>query len=176
MFDCVNLYFQDEARFGLKTHVGTVITAKGVAPKVKFQHKFKNTYLYGAYSPINGDSIVLEVENVNKDMFHQYLKQLSEHKPSELKIVVIDNAGFHSTKDMEIPKNIKLLRIPPYTPELNPCEQVWAYIKKRFKNKIYDNLQELKDWLKEFVQNMSKETIKSIVGNKHYLNSFYAKN
>ncbi len=112
---------------------------------------------------------------MNKDIFHSYLKQLSEHKPNELKIVVIDNAGFHSTKDMEIPENIKLLRIPPYTPELNPCEQIWAYIKKRFKNNVYENLQELKDWLKNFVENMSQETIKSIVGNKHYLNAFYAK-
>lgn len=175
MYDSVNLYFQDEARFGLKTHIGSIITAKGVAPKAKFQHKFKNTYLYGAYSPINGDSIVLEIENVNKDIFHKYLKQLSKHKPKELKIVVIDNAGFHSTKDMELPDNIKLLRIPPYTPELNPCEQIWAYIKKRFKNKIYENLNQLKDWLKTFVENMNQETIKSIVGNKHYLNAFYAK-
>lgn len=175
MYDSINLYFQDEARFGLKTHVGTIITAKAVAPKVKFQHKFKNTYLYGAYSPINGDSIVLEIENVNKDIFYEYLKQLSEHKPNEFKIVVIDNAGFHSTKDMEIPSNIRLLRIPPYTPELNPCEQVWAYIKKRYKNKIYKNLQDLKDWLREFVEKMSRETIKSIVGNKHYLNAFYTK-
>ena len=175
MYDSVNLYFQDGARFGLRTEVGIVITAKAVAPKVKFHHKFKNTYLYGAYSPINGDSIVLEIENVNKDIFHNYLKQLSEHKPKELKIIVIDNAGFHSTKDMEIPNNIRLLRIPPYTPELNPCEQVWAYIKKRFKNKTYEKLQDLKEWLKEFVENMSKETIKSIVGNHHYINAFYAK-
>lgn len=117
----------------------------------------------------------MELENVNKDIFHTYLKQLSDHKPNELKIVVIDNAGFHSTKDMEIPLNIKLLRIPPYTPELNPCEQIWAYIKKRFKNNIYENLKDLKDWLKDFVKSMSKETIKSIVGNKHYLNAFYTK-
>ena len=118
---------------------------------------------------------MLEVENVNKEIFHNYLKQLSEHKPNELKIVVIVNAGFHSTKDMKIPNNIKLLRIPPYTPELNPCEQVWAYIKKRYKNRVYENLQDLKDWLKEFVENMNQETIKSIVGNQHYLNAFYAK-
>ncbi|WP_188112242.1 transposase [Aquimarina sp. RZ0] len=73
--------------------------------------RLRNTYLYGAYSPINGESMVLEVENVNKEIFHNYLKQLSEHKPNELKIVVIDNVGFHSTKDMLIPNNIKLLRI-----------------------------------------------------------------
>ena len=175
MFDSVNIYFQDEARFGMKTDIGRMITARGIAPKVKYQHKFKNTYLYGAYSPINGDSVVLEIENVNKEIFFQYLKQLSEHKPNELKIVVIANAGFHSTKNMKIPENIKLLRIPPYSPELNPCEQIWAYIKKRFKNRVYENLEKLKQWLKKFVENMSQEIIKSIVSNHHYLNAFYAK-
>lgn len=119
--------------------------------------------------------MVLEVEHVNKGIFHDYLKQLSEYKPNELKIVVIDNAGFHSTKGIQIPENIKLIRIPPYTPELNPCEQVWAYIKKRHKNVIYGNLQDLKDWLKDFVESMSEKTIKSIVGNRQYLNAFYAK-
>lgn len=118
---------------------------------------------------------MLEIENVSKAIFHSYLDQLSKHKPNELKIVVIDNAGFHSTKDTEVPDNIKLLRIPPYTPELNPCEQIWAYIKKRFKNNIYQNLQELKDWLNEFVESMTQESIKSIVSNHHYLKAFYAK-
>lgn len=70
MYDSINLYFQDEARFGLKTDVGSVITAKAVAPLVKYQHKFKSTYLYGA-------SVVLEIENVNTAIFEQYLMQLS---------------------------------------------------------------------------------------------------
>lgn len=175
MYDSINLYFQDEARFGLKTDVGSVITAKAVAPLVKYQHKFKSTYLYGAYSPINGDSVVLEIENVNTTIFEQYLIQLSEHKPKEYKLVIIDNAGFHSTKNINVPKNIKLIRIPPYTPELNPCEQVWAYIKKRFKNKTYKTLEDIKIWLKEFVELMDNQLIMSITSNKNYINAWNTK-
>jgi len=52
------LYFQDESRFGLKTHVGRCLTARGVKPIVKYQYAFKNTYIYGSFSPINGDSFV----------------------------------------------------------------------------------------------------------------------
>ena len=131
--------------------------------------------MYGSYSPINGDSVVLEIENVNTQIFESYLKQLSEHKPEEYKIVVIDNAGFHSTKNIEIPQNIKLLRIPPYSPELNPCEQVWAYIKNRYKNKTFQTLVKLKDWLKQFVETMSNELIMSITSNKHYLSAWNTK-
>lgn len=170
----MNIYFQDEARFGLMTHLGSMITAKGVAPVVDYKHEFKNTYLYGSYSPINGDSFVYEIEQVNCEIFEKYLYQFSRYKPDEYKIVVIDNAGFHSTKNISVPDNIYLLRIPPYTPELNPCEQIWKYIKDRFKNNVFKNLKELKEWLHNFVKDMDSKTIKSIVSNEHYKNAFYA--
>lgn len=170
----VNLYFQDEARFGLMTHLGSRITAKGVRPKVKYQHKFATTYLYGSYSPIDGDAFVYEINGVSSEIFEAYLYQFSLQRPDQAKIIVIDNAGFHSTKHIKIPDNIFLLRIPPYSPELNPCEQIWAWIKTRYKNMVFKNMKELKSWLHKMVKNMNPEIIKSIVGNHHYLNAFNA--
>jgi len=96
------------------------------------------------------------------------------YNPKEYKIVVIDNAGFHSTKNIEIPDNIWLLRIPPYNPELNPCEQVWQYIKNRFKNRRLETMEELKKWLHNMVCEMKAETIQSITSNHHYLNAYIA--
>jgi transposase len=168
----VNLYFQDEARFGMMTHLGRYLTASGIKPIVSYQHVFKTTYLYGSYSPINGNSFVWEINGVNTDIFESYLKEFSQFKPNEYKIVVIDNAGFHSTKNIEVPDNIFLLRIPPYAPELNPCEQVWQYIKNRYKNKRFESMEKLTNWLHNMVNQMSTETIKSITGNHHYVNAF----
>jgi transposase len=156
------------------THVGSYLTAKGIKPIVKFKHNFQNTYLYGSYSPIDGDAFVYELEHTTAKLFEDYLAKLSQHRTEQFKIVVIDNAAFHSTKNIEVPENIFLINIPPYTPELNPCEQVWAYIKQRFKNQCFENLNKLKKWLYQMVNTMDKETVKSIVGNKHYLNSFNA--
>ncbi|MDA8693112.1 IS630 family transposase [Saprospiraceae bacterium] len=172
----VNLYFQDESRFGLLTHTGSVITACGVRPKVQYQHKFANTYLWGSYSPIDGDSFVYEINGVSTKIFEAYLQEFSKHREDETKIVIIDNAGFHSTKNIQIPKNIILLNIPPYCPELNPCEQIWAYIKQRFKNKTFDTMKNLKKWLHKTVNEMEATTIKSIVSNHHYIDAFYATN
>lgn len=62
-------------------------------------------------------------EGVSKEFFIKYLEDFSKEKPSELKIIVIDNASFHSTKDIELPNNIVLLPIPPYCPELNSVEK-----------------------------------------------------
>jgi len=170
----VNLYFQDESRFGLHTYTGTIITSCGVRPKVKYQHKFENTYLYGSYSPIDGDSFVYEINGVSSPIFEAYLKEFSKHRSEEVKILIIDNAGFHSTKNIRIPDNIILVNIPPYSPELNPCEQIWAYIKQRFKNRSFGTMEKLKDWLYDTVKNMTTQTIKSIVSNHHYTKAFYA--
>ena len=168
------MYFQDEARFGMMNHLGKYITASGVKPIVSYQYVFKTTYLYGSYSPINGDSFVWEINGVDTVIFEAYLREFSKYKPKEYKIVVIDNAGFHSTKYIEVPENIYLLRIPPYNPELNPCEQIWQYIKNRFKNQRFETMDMLKQWLHNMVNQMDSDTIKSITGNHHYVNAFYA--
>lgn len=173
MYDEINLYFQDESRFGLMTHTGTCIAAKGVQPIVAYQQKFANTYLWGSYSPIDGDSFVWEINGVDGTIFQEYLNGLSEQRPKELKILIIDNAGFHSTKNIDIPPNIRLINIPPYSPELNPCEQVWGYIKQRYKNQVFKTMEQLKEWLHNTVKSMNTNTIKSICSNQIYLDAFY---
>ena len=141
---------------------------------MKYQHAFKNTYLYGSFSPIDGDSFVYEIEGTTSEIFYKYLMDFSKHRPRELKIIIIDNAGFHSLTKYDIPKNIKLIRIPPYSPELNPSEKIWAYIKQFYKNKVFENLENVKQWLHEFVQEkLSKNRIMSVTHDNFFLNDFY---
>jgi transposase len=97
---------------------------------VKYQHAFKNTYLYGSFSPIDGDSFVYEIEGTTSELFYEYLLAFSRHRPTELKIIIIDNAGFHSLAKYSMPEHIILIRIPAYSPELNPSEKIGAYIKQ----------------------------------------------
>lgn len=171
----MNLYFQDESRFGLMTQVGTVLTAKGIKPIVNYQQAFKNTYLYGSFSPIDGSHFIWEVEGVDTLIFEAYLNEFSLYRPEELKIVIIDNAGFHSTMNITIPENIKLIRIPPYTPELNPAEKVWQYLKERFKNKTFGDIKKLKSWLNQTVKiEINNENVMSIVKSEFYIKSFKA--
>lgn len=173
-YQSVNLYFQDESRFGLLTHLGRCVTARGVRPVVPYQHRFQATYLYGSYSPIDGSSFVWEVDGVSKLLFHQYLQEFSQYRPHEYKIVWMDNAGFHSTQGCELPQNVALLRLPAYSPELNPAEQVWGYLKQRFKNQVFRGMEELLTWLHEAVRGLSAETIRQITSNHHYREAFSA--
>jgi hypothetical protein len=169
----VNLYFQDESRFGLMTHTGRCLTAKGIKPIVRYQHAFKNTYLYGSFSPVNGDAFIYEIEGTTSEIFYKYLVAFSKYKPSEFKVIIIDNAGFHSMKNYQIPENIALIRIPPYTPELNPAEKIWAYIKQFYKNKVFENLPNLKEWLHNFInENLNENRILGITHNSFFNQMF----
>lgn len=141
---------------------------------MKYKHAFKNTYLYGSFSPINGDSFVYEIEGTTSEIFYNYILEFSKYKPDELKIIIIDNAGFHSLSKYTIPENIRFIRIPPYSPELNHSEKIWAYIKSYYKNRVFDNLANVKEWLHEFVKNqLAEKLILSITGDKFFLDSFY---
>ncbi len=171
----VNLYAQDESRFGLKTHIGRCLTAKGVKPVVRYRHAFKNTYLYGSFSPINGDSFIYEIQGTTSQLFYQYLKAFSRYKPKEIKVIIIDNAAFHSVKNYRLPRNIKLIRIPPYSPELNPSEKIWQYIKQSYKNHVFQTLDKVKQWLYDFVNNkLDEQRIKSITQNQYLSKPFMA--
>ncbi len=148
-----NIYFQDETRLGLFTLNGKALTAKGVKPICNFQHKFDNIYLFGAYSPINGASLTLQLPYCDTENFQLFIDELSKQSPKEFKIVVLDNGAFHKAKRLIIPDNISLLFLPPYSPELNPAEKIWAKIKRQIKLKHFKTLTDLIDCVCENVKN-----------------------
>lgn len=173
-FRTVNIYFQDESRFGLLTVQRRMLTIKGVKPLMPYQHKFKNFYLFGAFSPITGTHFTLELPKCNSDCFQSYLDEFSQQNPSEFKIVFLDNGAFHKAKDLEIPPNIELVFLPPYSPELNPAEKMWRYFKDRIANQIFKTLDDLSSRLSEIIIELKNETIKSITAYDYYVNNYNA--
>src|SRR5680860_1816276 len=79
----VNLYFQDESRFGLITKQKRVITAKGIKPIGKYKHSYLYKWLWGSFSPITGESFCMTTDHVCKEFFIKYLEDFSKHKPEE---------------------------------------------------------------------------------------------
>jgi transposase len=158
------LYFQDESRFGLFTRNGKSITARGVKPIVKFHQVFKSTYLYGAFSPITGDDFLMEFPYCNGDCFQIFIDEFSKQDNDEYKIIILDNAAFHKLKKLKLPNNICLIFQPPYSPELNPAEKIWAKFKRAFTNNIYYNLNQISDFINAEVEKLNKSIVKSICG------------
>ena len=154
------MFFQDESRFGLFTRNGKSLTARGVKPICPFHQIFKTLYLYGAFSPLNGDSFMLELPNCDTLNFQVYLDSFSEQNPDEFKIIVLDNGAFHKGKNLVIPENIALIFLPPYSPELNPAEMIWAQFKRAFSNLLCETLNDVSNFIDKCIANTSKESIR----------------
>jgi transposase len=120
-----------------------MVTSFALEPICPFQQVFHSTYLFGAFSPINGTSFLLELPYCNTDCFELFLSEFSLINPKELKVIVLDNGAFHKAKRLKVPKNIILIFLPPFSPELNPAEKMYAKFKRAFTNKIYKSLDEV---------------------------------
>lgn len=146
------------------TRNGKALTAKAVKPLCPFHQIFKTLYLFGAFSPINGDKFFLEMPHCNAANFQVFLDNFSAQNPDEFKIMVLDNGAFHKAKTLEIPENIGLLFLPPYSPELNPAENIWAILKRKFTNKLCKTLAEVSEFITSATNSLSSDNIKSTCG------------
>lgn len=153
------------------TRNGKIVAAKGIKPVCKFQQIFKSMYLFGAYSPITGDHFEYEFSHCNSVNFQIFLDEFSKENKNEFKIILLDNGAFHKVKKLIIPKNIALVFIPPYSPELNPSEKIWWKMKRAFSGKLYKTLDQVSGFITNQVKILSKDVVKSICG-FDYLFSF----
>lgn len=123
----------------------------------------QNFYLYSAVNPRNGEEISLLAPHVNTDCMNIFLEQMSKDLKTREVFLVMDCASWHKSKDLKVPQNITIIYLPPYSPELNPVERLWQYLKDNLiKNKIYDSIKSLEDALCHFICNITDSSVKSI--------------
>jgi transposase len=161
--------FYDESRFGLITDIGRIWTAKGIKPIIPSQQKYKYFYLYQATDIKSGEDFSMFFNCLDTKSINVYLKNLSERFKKEDILLIMDNASFHKSKQLEIPKNIKIEYIPPYSPELNPQERRFEDIKKFLKNKLFKTLEDLENKVEEILLSYTNKQIKSLVSYNYLL-------
>ena len=155
------------------TRNGRAITARGIKPVCPYQYKFENTYLFGAFSAINGSSFLLELPFCNTDTFQIFLNEFSKENPTELKVMVLDNGAFHKSKYLVIPENIVLLFLPPHSPKLNPAEKVRWLLKREFVCQTFENMNQLRNQIDLSLKKIiSVKTIKSLCSYEYLLCAF----
>lgn len=141
------------------TKNGKALAAVGVKPICPFQQVFKSTYLFGAFSPVNGNKFLLEMPFCNTQSFQIFLDEFAAQDPTEFKIMVLDNGAFHKAKSLKIPANICLVFLPPYSPELNPAEKMWAILKRNFTNQFFKTLEDVGEFIANSIKTLSSEQI-----------------
>lgn len=93
-----------------------------------------------------GEDFSLFLPEVNTEMMNIYLQEMSKEYSDKQIMLIMDQAGWHKAKELKIPDNITLLFLPPYSPQLNPVEKLWRWIRKEVThNKIFPSLERLMD-------------------------------
>lgn len=162
VFKKVRLCFEDESRFGLHPFSYRCITLPGIKPVANISYTYENFYLYGAVEPITGESFFLEMPWLNSACFQIFLDEFAKVYPTSLNILVLDNGRFHQAKSLQIPENVILLFLPPYSPELNPIERFWQDIKAKLFKNVFTSIKEMQDKLTQILKNYTEETIASM--------------
>jgi len=148
----------DEARFGRMNRPVRCWAPPGVRPVVDCQTVREYTYAYGALCPRDGTLDSLIMPTMHSECFELFAAEVSKRHPEELVVMVCDGAGSHTATELALPGNVRILTLPPYSPELNPTEQLWDLIReRRFSNKAYDTLEEVEDDLADELRTLEGE-------------------
>lgn len=142
------LMFQDEARFGRINDVRRCWAPLPVRPLCRAMLTHEYTYAYGAVDVVSGELDSLILPHVNTDCMQIFLDEVGARHPQHRIIVVLDGAGWHAGTALKPPRNMQLLSLPPYAPELNPVEHLWDELREKFfHNKAFDSIDALEDQL-----------------------------
>lgn len=130
----------DDGRFGLKTWLRRRWCVRGERPPWIVQETYQWLWLYVAVEPTQGTLICWVLPNVDSACFTAFLEALRAELPDERVGVVLDNAPSHRSRQVVWPDGFVPLPLPPYSPELNPAEQVFRHLRKRLANQVFDDL------------------------------------
>lgn len=131
--------------------------------QIKVKQGYLNFYIYGAVEPKTGENFSLFLPWVNTDTMNFYLKEMSRDYENEEVVIIMDQAGWHKSKDLVVPHNIEILYLPPYSPELNPVERLWKHLKTNYiHNHVFDSLTQMMAVMVGAFGNLNEETVASL--------------
>jgi len=121
---------------------------RGSRPRAPRDQRYSWAYLFGAVCPAKDQGAALVLPHANSEAMNLHLGEISRNvAPESHAVVVLDGAGWHRTGGkLKVPDNISLLRLPPYSPELNPVENIWQFLRQNhLSNRIFDSYEAIVD-------------------------------
>ncbi len=165
--------FQDEAGFGRINKPKYCWCRKGTRPSVPCHHIREYKYVYGAVEPLTGESCFLVLPYSNTVCMNIFLAELSKRYPHDTIILVLDGASWHRSGNLLMPENIHLFYLPPATPEMNPIEQIWSWLRRHgFRNEIFHTLKNVVLRLCDIICSLTVSTVKSITARDRIIECF----
>ncbi len=120
---------------------------RGTRPRAPRDTRYKWSYIFGAACPARGTAAGLVLPYVNAEAMALHLDEIARAvTPGAHALLIVDGAGWHGARRLKVPHNITLLKLPPYAPELNPMENVWAYLRSnKLAITVFDSYEDILD-------------------------------
>ena len=129
----LRIFFQDEARIGQKGRVCRRWFTRGQRPPGIADQRYTFAYIFAASEAKTDNAFALVMPEVNTAAMQTFLDEFSKTIGSDEHVALfIDQAGWHCANDLKVPDTITFVPLPPYSPELNPVERIWEYLKERY--------------------------------------------
>jgi hypothetical protein len=136
----VEVWFQDEMRLGQKNPRTRRWAHRGSRPAVPQDLRTESAYLFGAICPERGTGAAVVRPRADTEAMQVHLDEIARTIAAGAHaVVLLDQAGWHTTAKLRIPENITLLSLPPRSLELNPTENLWQFLRQTFlSNRVFE--------------------------------------
>jgi hypothetical protein len=162
----VEIWFQDEARIGQKNGLVRQWARRGSRPRQPADQRYESAYLFGAICPARATGAALAMPYADSEAMQLHLEEVSRMvRRGAQAVLLLDRAGWHTSRRLAVPKNITLLFLPSRAPELNPVENVWQYLRQNWlSNRVFETYDAIVEAACEAWRNLLAEpsTITSI--------------
>jgi hypothetical protein len=120
---------------------------RGTRPTQPADQRYESAYLFGAICPVRGVGAGLALPFADTDAMQLHLEEISRTVARRSHaVLLLDRAGWHTTRNLSVPKNITLIFLPSRAPELNPVEQIWQYIRGNWlSNRVFETYGDIID-------------------------------
>ena len=126
---------------GQKNGRARIWAKRGTRPRLPADQRYTNAYLFGAICPRSGKGAALMLPFANTRAMQMHIDEISCNVAAKAHgVVLMDRAGWHSTGKLKVPKNLTIILLPSRSPELNPVENIWQYLRQNWlSNRVFED-------------------------------------
>ena len=129
----IEIWFQDEMRVGQKNGLVYQWAKKGSRPRQPRDQRYENAYVFGAVCPSRDTGVALIMPNANTEAMQKHVEEIGRAVTAGAHaLIILDKAGWHTTRKLKLPDNLTLVPLPPACPELNSAENIWQYLRQTY--------------------------------------------
>lgn len=143
----MEIWFQDEARVGQKNGLVYQWARRGSRPRQPQDQRYVSAYIFAAVCPARAEGAALVLPRADTEAMQLHLEEIGRTvAPDAHGVVVMDKASWHTTPALKVPANLSILYLPPYSPELNPQENIWQFLRQTYlSNRLFETYEDIVD-------------------------------